>query len=336
MVWRTYIEVLEMKKLLIGLLIFLIMVAASGEAATMTYTDKLGRSVAIQVTVKRAVFFETYEILPILDVWDKIVGIGSYAYDNDLINAVKPDIRKIPPAGSGGGQINIEVLLKQKPDVVVIWTWRPENIRFMEEKGLKVIGVYPESLNELYEVMRMQGRLFNKQKKVDFAIKEMEKIFSLIKERASKIPPDKRKRVLWIGGKPTSVACGIGITNDIFQIIGGINQAGHIPQRNAEVSIEQIIAWNPDVIFIWGNAKYKARDILENPQWRHIKAVKEGKVYKSPQWSTWSPRIAAVALWMAMKTYPEYFNDVDLNNVLDNFYKTVYKIPYSKVKQIED
>ncbi|BCB95945.1 ABC transporter substrate-binding protein [Dissulfurispira thermophila] len=324
------------RKILLFIALFILVLAVSIQAASITYKDKLGRVVNISVPVKRAVFFETYEILALLDVWDKIVGIGSYAYDNDLINAVKPNIRNIPTAGSGGGQINIEVLLKQKPDVVIAWTWKPENIKFMEEKGLKVIGVYPESLDELYDVMRLHGKLFNRQKKVDFAIKEMQKIFSLIKERSSQIPQDSKKKVLWIGGKPTSVACGIGITNDIFRIIGGINQAGHIPQRNADVSIEQIIAWNPDVIFIWGNAKYQAKDILYNPQWRHIRAVRDGNVYKSPQWSTWSPRLAIVALWMAIKTYPEHFNDIDFERIAEDFYKKVYSISYSQVKQIEN
>jgi iron complex transport system substrate-binding protein len=58
----------------------------------------------------------------------------------------------------------------------------------------------------------------------------------------------------------------VGITNDMFQMIGAINPAGPIEQRNADVSIEQIVVWNPDVIFIWGNAGYSPQDILQHPQ----------------------------------------------------------------------
>lgn len=311
------------------------MAAVSLEAASITYTDKLSRVVNIPVPVERAVFFQTYELLPALNVWDKVVGIGTFAYDNDLMKAAKPDINKIPSAGSGT-DVNIEVLIKLKPDIVITWTWKPEVIRYMEDRGLRVVGIYPESLSELYEVMRFHGKIFKREKKIDSAISEMERIFSIIKKKTSTIPDDKKRKVLWIGSKPTSVACGIGITNDIFKMIGGMNTAGHIPQRNADVSIEQIIAWNPEVIFIWGNAKYKKEDILYNPQWRHIKAVRDGRVFKSPDWSTWSPRIAPVALWMAMKTYPEYYRDIDMRKMIENFYIRVYEISYSKVKQIED
>ncbi len=324
-----------MKKFFVGIIALVIVAGVSAEAATTIYTDKLGRVINIPVPVERAVFFQTYELLPALDIWDKVVGIGTFAYDNDLMKAVKPDVNKIPSAGSGT-DVNIEAVLKLKPDIVITWTWKPGVIRFMEEKGLRVIGIYPESLAELNEVMRLHGRMFNREKKIDSAISEMERIFSAIKKKTSSIPTNKKKKVLWLGGKQTSVACGIGITNDVFKMIGGINVAGHIPQRNADVSIEQIIAWNPDVIFIWGNAKYNKEDILRNPQWRHIKAVKDGMVFKSPQWSTWSPRIAPISLWMAAKTYPEYFKDIDREKIIDIFYRKVFGIPYGKVRQIED
>ncbi|MCG2813146.1 MAG: ABC transporter substrate-binding protein, partial [Thermodesulfovibrionales bacterium] len=73
-----------------------------------------------------------------------------------------------------------------------------------------------------------------------------------------------------------------------------------------------------------------------NPQWRHVSAAKNSRVYKAPKWSTWSPRLAIVALWMAMKTYPEYFVDINLEKAADDFYREVYGIPYRKVERIEN
>ncbi|MFZ6017819.1 MAG: ABC transporter substrate-binding protein [Nitrospirota bacterium] len=305
------------------------------KAEIITYKDKLGRKVVILVPVKRAVFFITYELIPSLDIWDRVAGIGRWAYENDLMKATKPNIASTIPSTGSGSDVNIEALLKLKPDLVITWTFKPETVRFMEEKGLRVIAIYPESLSELYDVMRLHGRLFGKEKKMEHSIEEMEKIFKLIRERVSNIPVDKKRKVLWLGGKPTTVACRIGVTNDIFKMIGGINPASSIPQRNADVPMERIIAWNPDVIFIWGNAGYKAKDILNSPQWRFVKAVKEGRIYKAPEWSTWSQRLAPIALWMATKTYPEYFRDIDIKKVTDDFYHKVFGISYSKVKQFE-
>jgi iron complex transport system substrate-binding protein len=251
------------------------------------------------------------------------------------MKASKPDIAKTVPSAGSGIDVNMEALLKLRPDIVITWTSRPEQVRFIEEKGLRVIAVYPDSISELYGVMDFHGKVFEKEKEIKRAITAMDGIFGIITERVSKIPASRKQKVLWLGSRPNSVACGIGVTNNILKMIGGINPASSMGQRNADVSLEKIIAWNPDVIFIWGNAKYTAEDILNNQQWRYINAVKKRRVYKAPEWSTWSPRLAPIALWMAMKTYPLEFRDINFNATADAFYKKVFRIPYRMVHRIE-
>ncbi|MGO9571124.1 MAG: ABC transporter substrate-binding protein [Desulfomonilaceae bacterium] len=328
--WKT--------RILLQLAFTLLLAAEVAAAESITYTDKLGRVVTIQVPVRRAVIFQTYELIPALEIWDNVVGIGRYAYSNDLMKATKPDIASVIPSASAGSGLdaNMEVLFKLKPDVVITWTVKPEVVKFIEDRGLSVIAIYPESLSELLEVMRLHGKLFGKEKRAEESIAEMEKVFALVNARVSKIPPRDRRKVLWLGGKPTSVACGIGVTNDLIQLIGGINPASSILQGNADVSLEQIVSWDPDVIFIWGNASYTAQSILNRSQWRLIKAVREGRVYKAPIWSTWSPRIAPIVLWMAVRTYPESFRDVILEKMFDDFYRAVFGIPYTKAPKIEE
>ncbi|MEW6215224.1 MAG: ABC transporter substrate-binding protein, partial [Nitrospirota bacterium] len=108
------------------MLLFVMIVVASSEAATITYTDKLGRKITVSVPVKRAVFFITYELIPALDIWDRVVGIGRWAYNNDLMKATKPDIASTIPSTGSGSDVNIEALLKLKPDLVITWTFKPE------------------------------------------------------------------------------------------------------------------------------------------------------------------------------------------------------------------
>ncbi|MEN6317906.1 MAG: ABC transporter substrate-binding protein [Syntrophaceae bacterium] len=320
------------------LMVVFILVSVVGitHAETISYTDKLGRAVNVPVPVRRAVFFQTYELIPVLGVWNKVVGIGRYAYANDLMKASKPDIAKTVPSAGSGIDVNMEALLTLKPDIVITWTSRPEQVRFIEEKGLRVIAIYPDSLSELYGVMEFHGKIFKKEKEIKRAISAMDGMFGIITKRVSKIPTARKQKVLWISSRPNSVACRIGVTNDIINMIGGINPASSIGQRNADVSLEKIIKWNPDVIFIWGNAKYSAQDILNNPQWRYINAVKKRRVYKAPEWSTWSPRLAPIALWMAMKTYPQEFRDINFDATADVFYRKVFGIPYRMVARIEN
>jgi len=308
--------------------------ALPSPAASLTYKDKMGRTVTVQTPVKRAVLYETYELLPVTGAWSQVAGISRFAYDNDLLLAVKPDIRKIPDAGSAF-DINPEVLLKLKPDVVFTWSISPKTIQFLEKKGLPILAVYPESVHELYEVMRLQGKLFGKEKQVESAIVKMEEMFNLIRTRVANIPPKTRKKALYLTGKQTKVNGRIGITHDLFTMMGLENAAREIGERSTDVSLEKITGWNPDLIYIWGSARYSAADLIMNPQWRHIKAIKQRDVHKAPMWGTWSPRLAPIALWMASTAYPERFKDINVTKTIDRFYRDVYGIPYAKVEQIE-
>jgi iron complex transport system substrate-binding protein len=223
--------------------------------------------------------------------------------------------------------VNIEALLRLKPDLVVTWTFKPEQVRFMEQRGFPVVGVYPDSIAELYDVMRFLGRAFQREDRMDRAIGEMEALFRLVGERVSRIPEAQRKRVLYIGSKPTTASGQVGVTNDMIALIGARNPASVLQQRNADVPLEKIIAWDPDVIIIWGNAHYDASDLTNDPRWRLIPAVRKGQVYKAPEWSTWSPRLAPYALWMAAITYPEQFKDIAADKVVNEFHRKVFGVP---------
>ncbi|MGB9712892.1 MAG: ABC transporter substrate-binding protein [Dissulfurimicrobium sp.] len=320
----------------------LIYSASISWAAEITCQDYLGRAVKIQVPVKRAVILVgPSDLIPALNIWDKVVGVSTYTYAHDnLLKAAKPDWKdNVVPVASGMADVNIEALLRLRPDIVITWSYSHETVRFMEQNGLRVIEINPKTLHEFYGVIDLFGRLFGRGREAEKTINEMEGIFRLIQKRVSRIPADKIRRVLWVyyGGRPTSVACKGSLLADVLKEIRAVNPASSITQGwggSADVSMEKIIAWNPDVIFIWGYAPYKALDILNNPQWRCIKAVKDGRVYKAPEWSTWSPRLAPIALWMAMKTYPEYFKDVDFDGVVDRFYRNVFGVSYGEIDKI--
>jgi iron complex transport system substrate-binding protein len=304
---------------------FCLLTAAWSQAAVISYTDKLNRTVEIPVPVQRAVFLQLYEMLPALDVWDKVVGVAGYAHDIELLQRANPRLKEIPSVGSGSN-VNIEAILQMKPDLVITWAWQPKVIRFMEEKGVRVIAVYPESIGDLYAVMELLGGLFQRQEKMATARAEMEGLFALVREKAAGYCPEERQKMVYLGGRSNSISCGLGINNDLLGLIGGINPAGAINQRSTLVSLEQIVVWNPEVIFIWGNAGYTAEDIINNPQWRHVRAVRDKRVFKLPRWTTWSPRLALIALWMAAKAHPEDYGDVDLDTAADVLWRKAFGI----------
>lgn len=315
------------KRPLFIVIYFLLMVVAPGAGATtITIRDELSREVEVSLPVKRVVFISLYEFIPALQIWERVVGINRWAFDNTLLKRFA-ELKRMPPVGTGG-EVNIEALLALRPDLVITWTYKPEVVDFMARKGLRVISVYPESIEELYEVLELCGRLFKKEGRVRKVRSYMDRLFDLIKFRVSGIPAEKRRKVLWLWGKPTTVTGCMGVQSDIIKLIGGINPAECIQAKYSDVSIEWIVAWDPDVIFIWGNARYGSHDLIGNSQWATIKAIKEGRVYKAPSWSNWSPRLPILALWMAKKTYPEAFSGISFTQLADDLYVKCFGIPF--------
>ncbi len=315
---------------MIVFLLFLLMSFNLVLAESLIYADKLGRKVTIEVPVKRMVSLITYEIVFALKCDSNLVGIGRWAYDNSFIRAIKPDVKNIPSPGTGL-DINVEYLLTLDPELVVTWTMREDVVRFLEGKGIKVIAVLPDSIKELYDVIRLHGNICGDTKRAEEIIGEMRKLFSFVKDRVSRVPQDNLKKAIWVYSKATSVNGGGGIIAELFKIANLINPASSIPQVQYETSVEEIVKWNPDHIFLWwGSTEFEIRDLKNSDQWKLIEAVKNNRIWKSPKWSTISPAIALTTFWMATKVYPEQFGDISFEEVADKFLKKTYGVSYNK------
>lgn len=84
-----------------------------------------------------------------------------------------------------------------------------------------------------------------------------------------------------------------------------------------QISMEQIIAWNPQVIFVQDRYPKVIAEINQQPAWQAVEVVKNHRVYLIPEYAkTWGyPMPEALALgelWMAKQLYPEKFRDVDM------------------------
>ncbi len=316
-----------MKKVIVFVLATILFwaVSAPADAFAFTFKDASGNEVEITPPVQRVVFLSLYELIPVFDVWDRVVGLNRWAYDSEILKGF-PQLKKIPSVGTAD-TVNIEVLLALHPDLVITWTYKPEVDDFLVRRGLKVISVYPDSLEELYGVLDLCGKLFQKEDRAREVRSLMEKSLAGTASTVSAIPAKNRRKVLWLGQKPTTVSGGKGLTNELIKLTGGINPAEAIKVRNPEVSMESIVSWDPDVIFIWGSARYGPEELLSGPQWKDIKAVRDGKVFKAPGLTTWSPTICSLALWMAWKTYPEYFDPKEISEDVLRFHQKCFGIP---------
>ncbi|MGV8074429.1 MAG: ABC transporter substrate-binding protein [Syntrophobacteraceae bacterium] len=294
-------------------------------AETVSIEDKLGRHIEVRTPVKRAVFLSLYEFIPVLGVWDRVVGANRWAFDHAALKHTLEQ-RKIPSVGTGN-DVGIEAILGLQPDLVLLWSYRPEIAEFLSARGLKVIAIYPDSLEELYDALDLCGRLFSVESKAKEVRSLMEEMLQMVQSRVATLASEQKRKVLWVWQEPTRVSGSRGLQQDLTRLIGAVNPAEAFNTRYANVSLEQIVAWNPDDIFIWGHARYKAESLLANAQWKSIKAVKDGRVFKAPKVDTWSPSVVLLTLWTAQKTYPECFAGMPLREIAAAYYSKCFGMP---------
>ena len=110
------------------------------------------------------------------------------------------------------------------------------------------------------------------------------------------------------------------------------NVAGETHGGLANVSIEQVLLWNPDVI-ITIDQDFAAR-VRGDPAWAPVKAVRDGRVHLSPKlpfgWVDFPPCVNRLIglWWLAKILYPDTFPE-DLRALTRDFYARFYHVTLS-------
>ena len=154
-----------------------------------------------------------------------------------------------------------------------------------------------------------------------------------VRERVAKVPKDNRPRVYYARGRH-GLETGLGgsINVETIEFLGARNVAGAQRGGLANVSIEQVLVWNPEVIVTID--RHFAHDVKSDPSWATVAAVKAGRVHLSPKlpfgWVDFPPSVnRLIGLWWLGKVlYPDLFPE-DLRERTRDFYERFYHVNLS-------
>lgn len=270
-----------------------------------------------------------------------IVGLNDKAFlfaNKTIINKIFPEYRNVETKFIGPDfAINKEALLALKPDVILYYGE-------MQKKNLGDIGVpavnfFSPKLTDAENVTVAWHKLLCDVfdvKKQDLMSKEW-KYFDRMTEKMTADIKGKRVRALWVfsnhngklivAGKSAADAYAEGY----FKKAGIENVANEI-KGTAEVSMEQVQAWNPDIIFVFHGLPAKAflDNQIQGQDWSMINAFKNKKIYDIPRttysWATPCSDSPIMPLWLISKAYPDKCSKVKMETELKKYYKRVYNI----------
>jgi iron complex transport system substrate-binding protein len=299
-------------------------------------TDAAGRHVSIPFTVTRVAdpWHANNAMVLMLGGADKLAATSVQARSQPWLRRLYPRIDRVPAAFNAAGDVNIETLIGAQPDVVLMaydGGALPKWVAMVDAYHVPIVLMPNSSLDGLKTTARMTGEVLGKEesKVAEEYIRYFDDNIRKVTQVTSQLPTSARPRVLHTSSAGILTVDGRHtVIDDWINVAGGIN-AAEVVGNGRPVTMEQVAAWNPDVIIVGTAPNQDSRQaILDDPRWRQIKAVREGRVFVNPSgaylWDRHSAEAALQILWAAKILHPEQFADLDLNSETRRFYKRFF------------
>jgi iron complex transport system substrate-binding protein len=269
-----------MSKKLVSLFLAVLMVfsisASLAEGSAVTVTDMHNREITLTEPATRIVVMQPSdcEILCAIGCEDTIVGRGQYVdYPASVLEV---------PVVQSGAETNVEEILALNPQVVLMndMAQSEEQVKQLEENGVKVVVSSATDIEGVYYAIRMIGKLMGKEENAEAVIADMQATFDEIKANSKSEGKTVYFEVsplqwgLWTAGKGTFM-------DELAEICGLTNAFADLNDW-AAISEEQVLARDPDYIvtitMYYGEGPTPVEEIISREGWGDLKAVKNGDI----------------------------------------------------------
>jgi iron complex transport system substrate-binding protein len=304
--------------------------------ARRSFTDSAGRKVEMPAQVGRIYAAgPPASILVFAIAPDKLIGWTS-AWREDERPFIARKYADLPTLGrltGRGNTANVEVVLQARPDVIIDYGSVRPTLASLADRVQQQTGIPYLLLDGDFdlraEAILLIGRIANEEKRAESLALYTRETVADIGRRVSKIPAGRRPRVYY-GRGPQGLNTGLAgsISAEFVEQLGAVNVAAEQGKGGlVQVSIEQVLRWNPDVIVtIDPNFYSLARS---HPLWRELPAIRAGRFYLAPSvpfgWIDFPPSINRLMglRWFARILYPDAFPE-DLRPIVRDFYTRCY------------
>lgn len=325
--------------------------SAGQKSETKIVTDLVGNQVQMKANVEKiaVVPIPWATIVYAVDgSGQKIVGMhpsAMKAYQSNILKSMAPEMSNINSTFVDNNfNINYEEVAKIKPDVVVIWDYQPEIGKKLAELGIPAVAIKYGTLEDVQKGIKLVGEIINQQARAEQLIQYHQATNSYLKSKESGLADKHKPRVLYLKDEQLQVAVGDSVNRIMIETAGGINVANEGSGQWAKVTMEQVMAWNPEVIVISNFSNVLPEDLYVNKfsgqDWSKIDAVKNKRVYKAPmgiyRWDAPCVETPLMMKWLGKVLQPEAFTDYDMRGELKSFYQTFfnYKLSDGELDQI--
>ncbi|OGO39909.1 MAG: hypothetical protein A2Z03_07700 [Chloroflexi bacterium RBG_16_56_8] len=297
--------------LLTLILASLLTACAPGTSLTgrLTFTDGLGREVTLAGPARRVISLtpSNTEILFAIGAGEQVVG-------RDELSDYPEQAKSLDSVGGSMGQYSTEAIVALQPDLVLAAEINaPELVKTLEGLGLVVYYLNnPATLEELYTNLETVAQLTGRENEANELIESLTRRVAAVDKavpQASAQPTVFYELDSTDPAKPWTAGPGSFIDLLITRA-GGQNIGSQLEGEWAQISAEQLVATNPDVILL-GDAMWGVTEeaVKARPGWETLEAVQNDRIYPFDDnlVSRPGPRLVDGLEQLAKLLHPELF-----------------------------
>ncbi|SKA19319.1 iron complex transport system substrate-binding protein [Trichlorobacter thiogenes] len=310
-------------KLLLSASLSVLLLLQTGTGHAREITDMTGRKVLVPDRISR-VYASSPPASYLLYAMDPtlIVGLNSPLNETEK-RFLKPAVRSLPVIGSSVGQgknMNTELLLKARPDIVLVWAWQqPQiNARFehvFRQLKIPVVQLRIDSLRDYPAALTFLGSLLQREKRAAKLRSYAEETLKSVDQAVAGIKPEQRPTVYYAEGQDGLATERDGSFHaELIGLAGGrnVHRGEALDHYGMEkISMEQVMLYNPQIMLAQ-EAPFLAA-VGRDPRWKSIKAVRDGRVYRIPRapfnWFDRPPSFMRLLglRWLTNRLHPDLY-----------------------------
>ena len=215
---------------------------------------------------------------------------------------------------------SVERIKELQPDLIILAPFHKQIMEDLKESGIPLFVYETQSIETSHENILTLGKIFDREAQARQVVKKNRLEIAHIQKKLARAVPNKRKRVIRLMGRDKIMTPGnTSFQNELIRLSGGIPPDFGKEGSVIEVSQQEWIAFNPQVIYGCGNDRQAAEAFFSRPEWKEVDAVKNNQIYYFPCELTCraSTHSGYFVSWLSSMIYTDQFAD-PANEILPN------------------
>ncbi len=213
------------------------------------------------------------------------IGAGSQLVGRDEFSDYPAEAKELPSVGGGFGALDTETMVALKPDLVLASQLTPQDqVEALEKLGLKVyLLANPTDIEDMFANLKTIGTITGKETQAGELIDSLTARVAAVDEKL--VGTQKKPLVFYeLDSTDPNAPWTAGPGSFIDTLIsraGGSNLGSKLSDAYAQLSVEQLLIDQPDVIVVgdytWGGVTAEA--VMARASWAALNAIKQSQVF---------------------------------------------------------